>query len=164
MALIYTPLVRHAPYLLEVHSKLGGDEWSVVEGTISRLLVGGDEWSVVEGTISRLLVGGDEWSVVEGTISRLLVGGDEWSVVEGTISRLLVGGDEWSVVEGTISVVAMVHLLSPAADVSNSFTSLEEHCRENSTWRRNEGYFDCLEGKEWVLQELNNYVSGLVPE
>ena len=65
-------------------------------------------------------------------------------------SKLLVGGDEWSVVEGTISEVAMVHLLSPAADVSSSFTSLEEHCGENSTWRRNGGDFDCLKEKNWV--------------
>ena len=65
-------------------------------------------------------------------------------------SILLVGGDEWSVVEGTISELVMVHLLSPAADVSSSFTSLEEHCGENSTWRRNRGDFDCLKEKNWV--------------
>ena len=45
------------------------------------------------------------------------------------------------------SEVAMAHLLSPAADVSSSFTSLEEHCGENSTWRRNGGDFDCLKEK-----------------
>ena len=72
------------------------------------------------------------------------------SRLEPEHSKLLVGGDEWSVVEGTISEVAMVHLLSPAADVSSSFTSLEEHCGENSTWRRNGGDFDCLKEKNWV--------------
>ena len=37
------------------------------------------------------------------------------------------------VASGSYPIVREADLLSPAADVSSSFTSLEEHCGENST-------------------------------